>query len=68
MGPQASADTPPLFCVGTSAATNVNGVVQLAPMPGQWQPGDSVLCGQSRTTIKARHFASLIGRLWVGGY
>jgi hypothetical protein len=25
------------------------------------------LCGQSRTTISNRHFASLIGRLWVGG-
>jgi len=26
-----------------------------------------LLCGQSRTTIRARHFASLIGRLWIGG-
>jgi hypothetical protein len=25
------------------------------------------LCGQSRTTIRARHFAALIGRLWIGG-
>ncbi|MES9942461.1 MAG: hypothetical protein ABW104_06920 [Candidatus Thiodiazotropha sp. 6PLUC2] len=24
-------------------------------------------CGQSRTTIRARHYASLIGRLCVGG-
>ena len=26
------------------------------------------LCGQSRTTIRACHFASLIGRLWIGGH
>lgn len=28
---------------------------------------DTFLCGQSRTTIRARHFAALIGRLWAGG-
>jgi hypothetical protein len=26
-----------------------------------------LLCGQSRTTIRARHFAALIGRFWIGG-
>jgi hypothetical protein len=30
----------------------------------QHQP---MVCGQSRTTISARHFAALIGRLWIGG-
>lgn len=24
-------------------------------------------CGQSRTTVRARSFAALIGRLWIGG-
>jgi hypothetical protein len=24
-------------------------------------------CGQSRTTVRARGFAALIGRLWIGG-
>jgi hypothetical protein len=27
----------------------------------------SMAYGQSRTTISARHFAALIGRLWIGG-
>ncbi len=26
-----------------------------------------MLCGQSRTAIGVRHFAALIGRLWLGG-
>jgi hypothetical protein len=36
-------------------------------LPGAALPGDSLSCGQSRTTIRARVFASLIGRLWAGG-
>jgi len=67
MGPQASAGTSSPSCVDTSVTIIKNGAVQLTPTPGQWQPGDSVLCGQSRTTIKRRHFAALIGRLWAGG-
>lgn len=26
-----------------------------------------LLCGQTRTTVRARPFAALIGRLWVSG-
>jgi hypothetical protein len=38
-----------------------------SPLRGIAMPGDRPVCGQSRTTIRARGFASLIGRLWVGG-
>lgn len=37
---------------------------QPARLQHQHQP---MVCGQSRTTISARHFAALIGRLWIGG-
>lgn len=40
------------------------------PTPGEWPVrflDATLLCGQTRTTIRARHFAALIGRLWAGG-
>jgi hypothetical protein len=55
------------LCPGMPVASNKTASAYFSPIPGTWQPGDAVLCGQSRTTVKTRHFAALIGRLWVGG-
>jgi hypothetical protein len=68
MGAQGSAGAILLSCLDAPVARNTSSNETFASAPGQWRPGDALLCGQSRTTIKARHFASLIGRLWVGGY
>ena len=38
------------------------------PTPGEWPVrflDATLLCGQTRTTIRARHLAALIGRLWA---
>jgi hypothetical protein len=67
MGSQGSAGAILLFCLDAPVASNKSSNATFASAPGQWPPGDALLCGQSRTTIKARNFASLIGRLWVGG-
>jgi len=68
MFPLDAAGDSTLSCVVKSAAKQTTDLALFVPMPGQWQPGDAVVCGQSRTTITTRHFAALIGRLWVGGY
>jgi hypothetical protein len=68
MHPRDAAGVPDLIGAEASVVTKITDPALLAPAPGQWSPGDAVVCGQSRTTIKARHFAALIGRLWIGGY
>lgn len=56
------------FCPELLVATTNTGSLRLSSTYRGLPAGDVLLCGQSRTTIKARCFAALIGRLWIGGY
>jgi len=54
------------WCLAITAA-NAASRSQASVESVAWTIKYPLLCGQSRTTIRARHFASLIGRLWFGG-
>jgi hypothetical protein len=68
MYPQDVAGASGCVCPAFTAAAKKSEVLRLPMALDGLSAGDALVCGQSRTTIKARHFASLIGRLWIGGF